>query len=220
VGYVRPAYLEAQVLQRFTGGKMKYYREITGSAIVLILLSAIISMFIVCGMAADNTSDSEKPYYALAGFMLNPSDSDKELIMQRIDASDELSGNEKTELKQDMIDVWDRYPDNTEEDLITVKKTLDITMAVAENEKTAETTTSDTTEYNTITEVEENIPTKANIENSSEKVESTVENIETTPENMENTDEEEEAQSTAASPGFSALGLVFVISLILLQRKR
>jgi ABC-type Na+ efflux pump permease subunit len=152
--------------------------------------------------------------------MLNPSDSDKELIMQRIDASDELSGNEKTELKQDMIDVWNRYPDNTEEDLITVKKTLDITMAVAENEKTAETTTSDTTEYNTITEVEENIPAKANIENSSEKVESTVENIETTPENMENTDEEEEAQSTAASPGFSALGLVFVISLILLQRKR
>lgn len=199
---------------------MKYYREITGSIIVSILLIATISTFIVCGTAAENTSDSEKPYYALAGFMLNPSDSDKELIMQRIDESDQLSENEKTELEQDLIDVWNRYPDNTEADLITVKKVLDITVAVAEKEKATETTTIETTEYNTKTEVEEEIPAEETIENTTENIETTAVNVENTPENMDASDEKNETQSSTATPGFSALSLIFVISLILLKRNR
>ncbi|MDK2825551.1 MAG: hypothetical protein PWQ44_727, partial [Methanolobus sp.] len=112
----------------------------------------------LCGTAAENTSDSEKPYYALSGFMLNPSDSDKELIMQRIDETDQLSEDEKTELEQDLIDVWNRNNDNTEEDLITVKNVLDITLVGAEKETATETSTFETSEYNTNTEVEEESP--------------------------------------------------------------
>nr|WP_321496945.1 hypothetical protein [uncultured Methanolobus sp.] len=172
---------------------MKYYREITGSIIVSILLLATISTFIVCGTASENTSDSDKPYYALAGIMLNPKEDDKEIMMQWIDETEIISEDEKPGLKQDLLDAWERFPDNTDEDLETAKLALDIAVDVAAKEKAAKATT-ETKSYSSINEPVEEIPTEE--------------------------EESIETQSTASAPGFSAMSLVFVISLILLRRNR
>lgn len=125
-----------RLYDRFTGGRMKDHRGITNTIIVSILLIATISACIVGGAATDNEPDQEKDYYVMASFMLNPKEDDKELMRVWIEESD-LSENEKTELEQDLIVAWERYPDNTEDDFNAAKKALDIAVAVAEKEKAA-----------------------------------------------------------------------------------
>ncbi|WP_407283140.1 hypothetical protein V7O61_15075 [Methanolobus sp. WCC1] len=122
---------------------MKYYREITGSIIVSILLIAAISTCIVCGAVSEDTSDSDKAYYALASIMLNPKEDDKTTMMQWIDETELLSEDEKPELKQNLLDAWERFPDNTDEDLEAAKLALDIAVDVAAKEKAAEKDDSD-----------------------------------------------------------------------------
>ena len=187
---------------------MKYYREITGSIIVSILLIATISTCIVCGAASENTSDSDKGYYDLAGLMLiPPNEANKEDMLQWIDETELISDDEKTGLKQDLLDAWERYPDNTEEDLETAKIALDISVDVAAKEKAANpTSTASTSSSKTYNTQDETVGERPPVEEVEEE------------EVVEEMSEEETTQS--ATPGFSALGLVFVISLILIRRNR
>ena len=198
---------------------MKNYREITGSIIVAILLVATISACIVCVTASENTSDSDKAYYDLAGIMLNPSDSDKDIMMQWIDETELISDNEKTELKENLVGAWERFPDNTDEDLETAKLALDIAVDVAEKEKegsaASKTSPSKSKTYSTQDEITgETQGERPSVD------EEEVESAEKIPAEEDVADEEEATQSTAASPGFSALSLIFVISIILLKRNR
>jgi hypothetical protein len=192
----------------FTGGKMKYYREITGSIIVSILLIAAISTCIVCGAVSEDTSDSDKAYYALASIMLDPKEDDKTTMMQWIDETELLSEDEKPELKQNLLDAWERFPDNTDEDLEAAKLALDIAVDVAAKEKAANpTSTASTSSSKTYNTQDETVGERPPVEE--DEVEEVVEEMAV---------EEETTQS--ATPGFSALSLVFVISLILLRRNR
>ncbi len=118
------------------GGRMKDHRGTINTIIVSILLIATIAACIVGGTATENGPDQEKGYYVMAGMMLNLEENDKELMLVWVEESD-LSENEKTELKQGLIDAWERYPDNNEDDLNAAKKALDISVAVAEKEKAA-----------------------------------------------------------------------------------
>ncbi|WP_407356005.1 dockerin type I domain-containing protein [Methanolobus sp. WCC5] len=116
---------------------LKYFKETIGTSFVSLLIVSTMFVGIVGAVVHNDTSDVETQHDALASFLLKVGDKDKELLFKYIEDSN-LSQNEKADLKKGMLDAWERYPNNTEEDYLVAEKGLDIMVIASEKHEEME----------------------------------------------------------------------------------
>ena len=79
----------------------------------------------VSATTAEDTKTKESEQNELSIFLLNMGEKDKETIFEQIEDLN-ISDDEKNRLKEGMLDSWENYPDNTNQDYLVAEEVLNL----------------------------------------------------------------------------------------------